>query len=110
MEADVEILTLARERCLEAAGVTDFTTDVADVRIVRRLLDGVEVAPALLRDLHGALARKDGAEIGRLTRAFPESRREGLRALPHLFGDIEVLKEAEQLLVWYLVSLVCSVS
>ena len=97
LEADVEILTLARE-CLEAAGVTDFTTDVADVRIVRRLLDGVEVAPELLRDLHGALARKDGAEIGRLTRAFPESRREGLRALPHLFGDIEVLKEAEQTL------------
>ncbi|HRM81659.1 MAG TPA: ATP phosphoribosyltransferase regulatory subunit, partial [Acidovorax temperans] len=61
LEADVEILTLARE-CLEAAGVTDFTTDVADVRIVRRLLDGVEVSPALLRDLHGALARKDGAE------------------------------------------------
>ena len=48
--------------------------------------------------LHGALARKDGAEIGRLTRAFPESRREGLRALPHLFGDIEVLKDAEQAL------------
>ena len=80
LAADVEILTLARQ-CLEAAGVTDFTTDVADIRIVRRLLDGVEVAPALLRDLHGALARKDGAEIGRLTRAFPESRREGLRAL-----------------------------
>lgn len=95
LEADVEILGLAGE-CLRGAGVSDFTTDVADVRIVRRLLDGIEIASSLLRDLHQALAQKDVAEIGNLTRKFPEASREGLKVLPHLYGDLSVLDEAQR--------------
>lgn len=95
LEADVEILGLAGE-CLRGAGVSDFTTDVADVRIVRRLLDGIDIASSLLRDLHQALAQKDVAEIGNLTRKFPEASREGLKVLPHLYGDLSVLDEAQR--------------
>ena len=44
--------------------------------------------------------RKDGAlRLADSPVPFPESRREGLRELlPHPFGDIEVLKDAEQVL------------
>ena len=96
-EADLEILTLALD-CLRAAQVADLTVDLADARIVRALLAGVMVDPAVLTEVHQALSTKDASELARLTRQFPAASRVGLLALVDLYGGPEVLDEAEKTL------------
>lgn len=97
LEADLEILELALS-CLRIAGVFDTTIDLADVRIVRSLLLGVDAAPQVLREVHAALAAKDASELNVLTRGFPVASRQGLLALLQLYGDASVLLEAERAL------------
>lgn len=95
-EADLESIELALA-CLAVAGIDDANVDLADVRIVRILLTGVEVDPWLLKDLHAALAAKDASEVMALTRGFPSASKEGLLALLQLYGDERVLGEAEKI-------------
>ena len=97
LEADLEALHLALD-CLKGAGVKDVIVDLADVRIVRSLLAGVMVDEQVLRGVHAALASKDATELAQLTRDFPEASREGLMALLQLYGGMEVLEQAEELL------------
>ena len=94
-EADVEILSLALD-CLRAAPLAGLSVDLADARIVRALLAGVMADPAVLAEVHHALAAKDASTLARLTRDFPAASREGLQALVGLYGDEEVLVEAEK--------------
>ena len=96
-EADVEILSLALD-CLRAAPLNGLSVDLADARIVRALLAGVMAAPTVLAEVHHALAAKDASTLARLTRDFPAASREGLQALVGLYGDEEVLIEAEKAL------------
>ena len=96
-EADLEILLLALD-CLRAADVGEVQVDLADARIVRALLAGVIVDPAVLTEVYRALAEKDASELEQLTRGFPDAARQGLRALAGLYGGPEVLDEAEKLL------------
>jgi ATP phosphoribosyltransferase regulatory subunit len=93
LEADLEILDLALE-CLYVAGVEDVVVDLADARIVRAVLAGVPVDADRLDAVYEALAAKDGAEIARLSRDFPDSARSGLASLIHLYGDDAVLDDA----------------
>ena len=97
VEADVEALLLALE-CLQAARVDGLTVDLADVRIVSALLQGVALSPNALAELHAALAAKDASMLGALTRGFPAASRQGLQALPSLYGDASVLEEAAKVL------------
>lgn len=97
LEADLEILLLALD-CLKAAGVEGLSVDMADARIVRALLAGVPLEPGQLAQLHAALAAKDASELAALSRDFPPAVREGLLALVRLYGDAQVLVEAEKLL------------
>ncbi len=97
LEADLEALQLARE-CLRVADVRDTTIDLADVRVVSSLLDGVAPGAQALAAIHAALAAKDTGELAALTRDFPRDSREALMALPHLYGDQAVLVEAEKVL------------
>jgi len=97
LEADLEILQLALD-CLKAARVQAPSVDMADARIVRALLEGVALERDLLAQLHSALAAKDSSELSALTRNFPDASRQGLLALIQLYGDEEVLLEAEQVL------------
>ncbi|QXL85525.1 ATP phosphoribosyltransferase regulatory subunit [Comamonas sp. NLF-1-9] len=94
LEAEVESVQLALE-CLRGTRAPDLSVDLADMRIVRSLLAGVPVGLQTLRQVHAALAAKDASELAQLTRAFPQSSRQGLAALLQLYGDIEVLDEAE---------------
>ena len=96
-EADLEALLLALD-CLRAARVGALTVDLADARIARALLAGVLVDASVLTAVHAALAAKDASELARLTRDFPAAARNGLRALIHLYGGVEVLDEAGQAL------------
>ena len=96
LEADLEAIELALA-CLVVAGIDNANVDLADVRIVRILLAGVEVDPCVLKDLHAALAAKDASEVMVLTRGFPSTSKEGLLALLQLYGDEQVLVEAEKI-------------
>ena len=97
LEADLEALLLALD-CLRASAVGGLTVDMADARIVRSLLDGVALDPHALASLHSALAAKDASTLAHLTRGFPAAAREGLLALPSLYGDAGVLAEARKAL------------
>ena len=95
LEADLEALQLALA-CLRSAGVSGISVDMADVRVVRALLAGVPVEARVLHAVHGALATKDASELAALTRDFPQASREGLMALLQLYGDVQVLDEAQK--------------
>jgi len=95
LEADVEILGLALH-CLKAAQVEQPMVDLADARLVKSLLDGVTLSPAQRNALYAALAAKDRAELADLTRDLDSSLRQGLLALVNLYGDAQVLSEAQQ--------------
>ena len=97
LEADLEVLELARA-CLDVAGVRGTSVDMADVRIVRGLLAGVEIDTETQRLVFAALASKDASELASLTKDFPATSRSGLRALMNLYGDYSVLDEAAKAL------------
>ncbi len=94
-EADLEVLLLAID-CLHSAGVKDITVDLADARLVRSLLAGVQASPAQLDAVHAALAAKDAATLAELTASFPAASRNGLATLVQLYGDETVLVKAEK--------------
>jgi ATP phosphoribosyltransferase regulatory subunit len=97
LEADLEALKLALD-CLRASSVENLTVDMADARIVRSLLEGVSLTPQALAALHAALAAKDASALRQITQDFPAAARDGLLALPSLYGDASVLARAQQVL------------
>lgn len=94
-EADLEALLLALD-CLKAAGVSGLSVDLADARILRTLLDGLQLAPSRLQAIQQALAVKAGSDLQVLVADLPSPARELLLALPGLYGDIGVLDEARR--------------
>lgn len=97
LEADLEVQDLALD-CLHAAGLDGVTLDLGDARLVRGLLDGATLTPAQRGALHVALAAKDVSSLRTLARDLPAAQREGLVALPNLYGDDEVLAAARRVL------------
>ncbi|HSN79954.1 MAG TPA: ATP phosphoribosyltransferase regulatory subunit [Rhodoferax sp.] len=97
LEADIEILTLAID-CLKAAHVAAPSIDLADARLLKALLAEVPLTATRLGALHAALAAKDSAELRDLTRDLPARVRQDLLALVQLYGDAQVLPEAEKVL------------
>lgn len=97
LEADVEIVELVHT-CLVKAAVPSYALYLADVRVVDALLADTGLSAEQATRLHHALAGKDRAEIEALTRELPPTVRDGVRALPALFGDATVLDKARSLL------------
>ncbi len=97
LEADLEALLLALD-CLKASKLQSYTLDLADVRIVSALLQGVPANAETLDAVRAALAAKDVPGLTQLTRDFPTASRQGLLALPRLYGDVAVLDEAAKVL------------
>jgi ATP phosphoribosyltransferase regulatory subunit len=97
LEADLEIQDLALD-CLHAAGVGGLLLDLADARIVRSLLSGVAADSNELIAVYDALAAKDAEAVSRRTQGFPDEARRGLLALTSLYGDVDVLAAAEDVL------------
>jgi ATP phosphoribosyltransferase regulatory subunit len=95
LEADLEVQDLALDG-LRAAGLKDLVLDLADARVVRAVLAGVTLAPAVLDELIAALAAKDSVTLEALSGQFPAEARTGLLALPTLYGDLAMLEEARQ--------------
>jgi ATP phosphoribosyltransferase regulatory subunit len=101
LEADLEAQQLALQG-LRAAGVSELAVDMADVRIVSSLLAGTTINSSTLALIHAALAAKDASELDSLTASLnggiSAAAREGLKALLQLYGDEQVLLEAEKVL------------
>lgn len=93
LEADLEVQDLALDS-LRAAGVRGLVLDLADARLVRGLLAGIACDAARLDDVYAALAAKDVPSLDRCARDFPDEVRRGLRALPALYGGLDVLEAA----------------
>ena len=101
LEADLEVQLLALEG-LRAAGIGTLSVDMADVRIVSSLLADARISsPAALARLHAVLADKDASELASLLAAEPgisTASADGLKALLQLYGDEQVLSDAERVL------------
>jgi ATP phosphoribosyltransferase regulatory subunit len=101
LEADLEAQLLAIEG-LRAAGVGPLSVDMADVRIVSSLLAGATIPARTLSLIQAALASKDASELDSLMASLnggiSAASREGLKALLQLYGDENVLIEAERVL------------
>ena len=92
-EADLEILQLALD-CFSAGRAGRLQVDLADARIVNRLLRDEALTDPLRHDIHAALARKDASALAVLCKTLSSQAREGLLALVGLYGDSSVLDEA----------------
>lgn len=95
LEADLESIELARVSLL-AANVGQLTLDMTDVRIVDALLQGQTLSAPNLAAIHAALAAKNVPELALLTQGLPHDVGAGLCLLPQLYGDVQVLNEAEK--------------
>jgi ATP phosphoribosyltransferase regulatory subunit len=99
LEADAEVQELALAS-LALAGFTEPRLDLSHVGVLRALL---ESDPAARRDeaqLYALLRSKDVAGLHDLTDAggYAPATRAALLALPSLYGDVEVLARAKELL------------
>jgi ATP phosphoribosyltransferase regulatory subunit len=97
LEADLEVIELARA-CLNMAGVSELLLDMADVRVIDAVLAPVKLNPARTSQIHSALAAKDVAELRALSQDLPATVSADLCALATLFGGIDVLAKARQVL------------
>ena len=95
LEADAEIQELALGT-LALAGFDSVRLDLCHVGILRALL---AEDPAAQRDearLTAMLRAKDAPALHEITREYQPATRKALLALPHLYGDVEVLARARE--------------
>jgi ATP phosphoribosyltransferase regulatory subunit len=97
LEADLEILTLTLD-ALRGAEVGALTVDMADARIVRALLDASGMSTEQHRAVHAALAAKDVSSLRTLVATCDPVVGKALLALPNLYGGVEVLDLAREVL------------
>ncbi|WP_426338963.1 ATP phosphoribosyltransferase regulatory subunit [Pseudoduganella sp. S-14] len=97
LEADAEIQELALGS-LSLAGFTDMRLDLTHVGVLRAIL---AQDPAATRDYDAIVALlrgKDAPGLQQQTAKYNEVTRAALLALPNLYGDVEVLKRAREVL------------
>lgn len=97
LEADLEAAELALDS-LGAASVgelvIDLAIDLADARVLRGLLAGVQLQTTQLQDIVQALADKDASSLQGVTAGLPDATRQALAALLRLYGGDDVLDAA----------------
>jgi ATP phosphoribosyltransferase regulatory subunit len=95
LEADLEAAELALDS-LHLARVGPLVIDLADARVLRGVLAGVNLAAPQLQAVVLALSEKDAPALQALTRDLPASVRKGLLALLRLYGGDEVIAQARR--------------
>lgn len=99
-EVDAEMIVMAIEG-LRRVGAEEFTIDLGQVEFVRAILADLPLAAPVIDELREALMRKDSSSLKEaLARTdLDPQRRDELLALPRLFGGLEILAKAEEIVV-----------
>lgn len=97
LEADLEVQTLALDGLMHA-GIQGLMIDLADARLLRGLLAGVELSAAHIDLVRQAVEAKDAATLRGLDVPLPDVTRAALCRLCALYGGDEVLQRARELL------------
>ena len=95
LEADLEVQDLALD-CLRRANLSSVLIDLGDARIVRAVLADVALNAAESDAVYAALAAKDAAALGELSRGFAASVQHALQALVTLYGGAEIIDRARR--------------
>ena len=97
IEADLEIQTLLI-KTLNTIGIKSPVFDFNHLDIFTSLIASSNIERDLLDRLYEAMQKKDQSEVKSLTQSLDKKNREGLIALVSLYGDVNILKEADKLL------------
>src|SRR5689334_8733334 len=97
LEADAEIQELALAS-LALAGFDQPRLDLSHVGVLRAILAEDEAAKRDEAQLHHLLRAKDVPGLEEITKNYSAVTRDALLALPHLYGDVEVLAKAREAL------------
>ncbi len=97
LESDLEVQRLMLE-ALAMLDVTGVHLDLGHVSLFRALVTRAGIATDLETQLFGALQGKDVPALLGMTRALPRETRDALLALPQLYGGVEVIARARQVL------------
>jgi ATP phosphoribosyltransferase regulatory subunit len=97
LESDIEVQRLMLT-ALELAGVAAPQIDIGHVGVLRSLLRASRITGRREAELFQALQAKDLPELRTLLRAVHQPYRDALAALPQLYGDEAVLREARRAL------------
>jgi ATP phosphoribosyltransferase regulatory subunit len=100
LESDLEIQRLL-VNALRLAGVARPHLDFSHVAIFRALVQRAGIDAELEAEMFAALQAKDASSLSQLTAGLEVATREALRALPTLYGGVEVLQQAQQVLPQY---------
>lgn len=93
IEADLEVIRLLA-RTLRIADLPPTRIDIGHVGIFRALVAGQGLSPEAEQALFDALQSKDTPTLRELTATLPSPVRDGLLALPTLYGGEEVIRGA----------------
>jgi ATP phosphoribosyltransferase regulatory subunit len=98
-QADVEILLIAVE-ALQSLGIPEFQINLGSVDFFGGIVDRMELPEDQIAKLKSVLNLKDRPGLEALLQTLPieEQSKNILRAIPHLTGGREVLKEARSLI------------
>ena len=97
IEADLEIQTLLI-KTLNTIGIKTPVFDFNHLDIFTSLIASSNIERDLLDRLYEAMQKKDQSEVKSLTQSLDKKNREALIALVSLYGDVNILKEAEKVL------------
>ena len=97
IEADLEIQTLLI-KTLNTIGIKTPVFDFNHLDIFTSLIASSNIDRDLLDRLYEAMQKKDQSEVKSLTQSLDKKNREALIALVSLYGDVNILKEAEKVL------------
>jgi len=98
LEADAEMVAMVVE-CFQAVGAVDFSVDLGQVEFFRGVLDSLALEGEMARRVTGAISRKDVSELRELLAELrvDERTRAEVLSLPRLFGGVEVLERAAEM-------------
>ena len=100
IESDLEVQRLMLQ-ALALLDINGVHLDLGHVALFRALARRAEIDAGLESELFGALQGKDVPALRSLVRGLPQAVREALLALPQLYGGVEVITRAREILPDY---------
>jgi len=97
IKADLEIQALLI-KTLNTIGIKSPVFDFNHLDIFTSLIASSNIERDLLDRLYEAMQKKDKSEVKSLTQSLDKKNREALIALVSLYGDVNILKEADKVL------------